>query len=227
MISNLFLNGAVSLSFDDGWRSVYENALLILERSGIKSTQFIISGRLDERQFPQYMSLEHIKEFEKLGHEIGCHTASHKHLTQESQSIIESEIFLSLKYLKNEGLNITTFSYPFGEYDKKIIEKVKQAGFIGARSTIKGYNTKLTDPFLLKRQAVKVDTPISQVKGWIDKAQQKNIWLILSLHQIDYEGRALSTTPEILSQITNYILDRKITTLTIREGLNMMRVKII
>ena len=222
-MNQLFLNGAISLSFDDGWRSIYENALPILEKSKLKSTHFIISDCLDDAQFPQFMNLENIKELEKLGHEIGCHTAGHKHLIQESQSIIESEIFLSLKYLKDKDFNVATFAYPYGGYDDRVIEIIKQAGFAGARSTINGYNTETTNLFLLKCQAIKVDTLMSQVKEWIHESQEKNVWLILMFHQIDHEGQAWSTTLEILSQITDYILERKIQTLTIRGGLNLLR----
>lgn len=204
----------ISLSFDDGWKSMYENVLPILKKSGLKSTQFIISGFLDDNQFPQYMNLDEVKELEKLGHEIGCHTASHRHLIRESQSIIESEILLSLKYLKEKGLNVETFSYPYGEYNETIMEKVKQ-GFIGARSLICGYNEKI-NPFLLECQVIKANTSFSQVKRWID--ENKN-WLILIFHQIDYEGREWSITPKILNQIIDYILEKKIQILTIRDGL--------
>ena len=36
--------GAVSFTFDDGWRSVYENAFPILEAAGVRATHYIVSG---------------------------------------------------------------------------------------------------------------------------------------------------------------------------------------
>jgi len=52
------------------------------------------------------------------------------------------------------------FAYPFGEYDKRVISTVKQPGFSGARSVIRGFNDRTTDHYLLRCQAVKVTTPV-------------------------------------------------------------------
>src|SRR5258705_10567003 len=103
------LSGAVTLSFDDGWKSVYENAFPLLEQAGIKATHYIVSGYLDDSQFPLYMNTRDIRELNRMGHEIGCHTSSHRHLPRESDRIIESEVRLSLEYLRELKVQIETF----------------------------------------------------------------------------------------------------------------------
>jgi peptidoglycan/xylan/chitin deacetylase (PgdA/CDA1 family) len=175
---------------------------------GLPSTFYIISGFLGE-QFPQYMDLDEIKELEKQGHEIGCHTASHRNLTTESPSIIESEINLSLKYLKDQGLNIKTFCYPYGEYNEEIVRIVKQS-FSGARSCHSGYNERI-NPYLLECYLLRRNTTFLQVKKLIDNNTN---WLILVFHQINNESREWSSTPEMLKQIVDYIIKKKIEVIT-------------
>ena len=221
--NNFFQSGAISLSFDDGWRSIYDNGLPILEKSGLKSTHYIISSCLDDEQFPRYMSMDHVRDLEKRGHEIGCHTVSHKHLLEESLGIIEEEIVLSKKFLEKRGFSVETLAYPYGEYNEEIIRVVQRAGFRGARTIVEGFNTEIVNPFLLECQAVKVKTSLADIKSWIDQAITNNVWLILMFHQIDNEGREWSATPKMLAEITDYLVRSKIKCITVREGIKLLK----
>ena len=61
-MGDVFPNGAVSLSFDDGWRCSYEQGLPILDEAQLPSTHYIISGCLDDQQFPRYMNVDHLRD---------------------------------------------------------------------------------------------------------------------------------------------------------------------
>lgn len=123
--------GTVVTSWDDGWILDLEVARL-LRKYKVKGTFFIISrnisqeGRLDENDVNDLAA--HF--------EIGAHTATHPRLTNLSFEEAERDI--------NEGkdeleaiLNrkIEVFCYPYGKFNQKIISLVKQAGFLGARTT--------------------------------------------------------------------------------------------
>src|SRR5665647_925886 len=41
-----FNEGMVTLTFDDGWRSIHDNALPLMNKYGIVSTQYLVSGFL-------------------------------------------------------------------------------------------------------------------------------------------------------------------------------------
>jgi peptidoglycan/xylan/chitin deacetylase (PgdA/CDA1 family) len=220
-----FEGGAVTLSFDDGWLSAYENAWPILERNGIKGTFYIISSYLDVRQFPRYMNKDHIKKLRDLGNEIGSHSVSHKHLSNETNSIIWREVKIAKDYLEDIVWGVESFAYPFGEYNNEVIDAIKRAGYRGARSTIRGWNDRTTDPYLLKVQAVRVEVEPEEVYTWIDYAINHDMWLILMFHQVDSEGRLWSTTPLKLEKIVYYISDKKIKVVTIDEGLRLMNRK--
>ena len=194
-MGDVFPNGAVSLSFDDGWRCSYEQGLPILDEAQLPSTHYIISGYLDDQQFPRYMNLDHLRDLTARGHEIGCHTASHKRLPTETQRIIEEEILLSRRYLERLVGSVETFSYPYGEYDQRIVAVVKRAGFLGARSVHDGLNDEGVDPFVLKCKAVTLRTTIREVRKWIEAARHRQAWLVLMFHQIDHEGRPRVVLP--------------------------------
>lgn len=218
----IFADGAVTLSFDDAWRCVYENALPILEDAGVRSTHYVISGYLDDEQFPRYMNANHIRELARRGHEIGCHSASHQHLATETASILEEEIVLSRRYLERLVGPVETFAYPYGEYDDRVLAAVKLTGFIGARTIHAGFNTEAVDPFLLKCKGIELQTTIREVTKWVDAARDRNAWLILMFHQVDHEGRPWSTTPETVKAIAGHLVRTGVTTITVRDGLKML-----
>ncbi len=218
----IFNEGAVTLSFDDGWRCVYENALPILEEAGVKSTHYVISGYLDDEQFPRYMNGADIRNLASRGHEIGCHSASHQHLTTETPSILREEIVLSRRYLENLVGPVETFAYPYGEYDDRVLAAVKLTGFIGARTIQAGFNTQAVDPFLLKCQGVNLHTTMHEIAKLVDSARRQNAWLILTIHQVDHEGRPWSSTPETVRAIARHLVRTGVTTITVRDGLKML-----
>jgi peptidoglycan/xylan/chitin deacetylase (PgdA/CDA1 family) len=49
----LFGQPLLSVTFDDGWESVYTQAMPILQRDGIRTTQYVLSGTEKD---PLYMS---------------------------------------------------------------------------------------------------------------------------------------------------------------------------
>lgn len=216
--SNVPGRALVTLSFDDGWRSVYDNAFPTLKRSGFKATHYIVSGYLDSFQLPLYMNVEHIRELYLAGHEIGCHTVSHRHLPLEPVALIESEVDRSKSYLMQLGFAVSTFAYPFGEYDVRVIGQVRRSGFVAARSTIEGLNDASTDPMLLRTRAVRVDTKLSEVTEWLESAVREKQWLILMFHQIDEEGREWSARPSMLEGIVERISRHDIRVVTVSEA---------
>ena len=64
----------VSLVFDDGWSSIYENALPIVEAAGYKSTHYIITETLDG-DFDGYMSIADVLDLQSRGHEIDVYAS--------------------------------------------------------------------------------------------------------------------------------------------------------
>jgi hypothetical protein len=81
--------------------------------------------------------------------DIGCHSYSHPILTK----LDEESIFREIRYAKEAlesivGKEVKVFCYPKGIYNKEIIEAVKKAGFIAARTVrVLEYRVDLNSPF--------------------------------------------------------------------------------
>jgi TPR repeat protein/peptidoglycan/xylan/chitin deacetylase (PgdA/CDA1 family) len=184
----VFEHGLVSLAFDDSWRSVYDNAIPILEKDGLKSTQYVITVPVvdEPAKYEHNMSVENVLKLQEEGHEIGAHTRSHADLTQlKSPAEVDSELNGARADLLGAGVSdVATIAYPYGKYNAAI-EQAAKVNYIGARSVDLGFNTTDIDRFALKTQLVQRTTSADQIKTWIDYALANRLWLILTFHRVE------------------------------------------
>jgi peptidoglycan/xylan/chitin deacetylase (PgdA/CDA1 family) len=215
-----FNQGFVSINFDDGWRTTFENALPILDQAGLKSTNYIITGRFD---FPAYIDAGQTKSIYTRGHEVGAHTRTHRDLATLSDTDKRTEIAGSKNDLEALGIQgVNSFAYPFGSYNSATDAIVKQSGFSSARTSDGGFNTKNGNKFLLKRQPIENTATFAQVKGWIDQARSNRTWLILLFHRVDTSGTQYSITPTLFKQIVDYLKSQNVSVVTTSQGVAQM-----
>jgi peptidoglycan/xylan/chitin deacetylase (PgdA/CDA1 family) len=213
--------GYVSLNFDDGYLSTYQNALPILNAAGFKSDQFIITGRMNP-QFPGYVQPNQVLDMQAHGHAIEAHTRTHPDLTALTPSELINEVQGSRDDLKNIGVTpVNYFAYPYGDYNSNVIQAVKNAGFFGARSSDGGFNDPANPSiYALKRKPMTNTTTFSQIKMFIDQAMADKTWVILLFHQVDDTGAEYAVTPELFQQVVNYLQSINVKPVTISEVLN-------
>jgi peptidoglycan/xylan/chitin deacetylase (PgdA/CDA1 family) len=124
-------------SWDDG--SVNDLRLLkLLKRFDIKGTFFIPQNfNNNDAKYSSYirrLTAEEIKTI-SLTQEIGAHSLSHRILTELSDEEIIKEVSESRVFLEEiTGKKINIFSFPGGIFNEKIIDTVKNIGYIGART---------------------------------------------------------------------------------------------
>lgn len=214
--------GIVSLTFDDGWKSIYQNAIPILNNAGIKSTQYINPSRFT---FPAYVTAQEVLAMQSSGHEIGSHTKTHPDLTTLSAAEARAEIEGSKQDLLAIGVkSVNTFAYPFGAYNDSVKQMVMDAGYLSARSSDGGFNKKGTlNLYALARHPVNSDTTPTQIKSWIDQAVANDLWLILVFHNVDTSGSVYSTTPAILQETVDYLKSKNVKVVTLSDGVELMK----
>jgi peptidoglycan/xylan/chitin deacetylase (PgdA/CDA1 family) len=223
-----FGQAMVSLNFDDGWESAFQNGIPMLNNANLKSTQYIISGEVGDAG-NGYISQSEILSMQKQGHEIGSHSVTHQDLTTLSSPQAQKEIVGSKSVLEGMGINtITSFAYPFGAWNSAVEGLVKNVGYLGARTAGNypedfGVNYANTDKYALKTQVLTKATTLSNVQQWINDAISKKAWLILVFHQIDDSGSQYSTAPSNLGQIINYLKANNVKVVTNSEGLAQMK----
>jgi peptidoglycan/xylan/chitin deacetylase (PgdA/CDA1 family) len=214
----------VSIDFDDGYRSAYEHALPILDKAGMRSGQFIVTGVLGQ---PGYVTKENVLDMERRGHEIGAHTRTHPHLSGMGSSDQRIEINgskLDLEILLDHP--VKNFCYPFGSYDENTQRIVREAGFQNARTVNWGNTSQGTNPFLLPvAKDITPKTTLADLQRWIEDAGRgpKQTWVILVFHRFDEQGE-MSISSEVFQQIVDYLVQRKIKVMTHSEALWYLRI---
>ncbi|MHB1601627.1 MAG: polysaccharide deacetylase family protein, partial [bacterium] len=171
----------VSLTFDDGSKSVYSRGLEVMRNNGVKATVFMVSGLIgginewdikNGENEDEMLNLSELKKMVEYGIEIGAHTLTHPHLTLISPEEAFSEISLSKKNLEDLlGESVNFFAYPYGDYNEEIEKIVEKAGFYGACITKTGIVKKGADFFALKRVAIRHNTDFFKFKRKIWKVR--------------------------------------------------------
>lgn len=130
------------LTFDGIYRNVYENMDILEGRNII----FFVMGDYVGKD-NHYQDLNKNKPFERMcdWHEIGYlvgklhaklgwHTWSHPNLTKVDDETLKREV--------TPPFPMDLFGYPYGDFDERVIQAVKDAGFTEGWSVIKGDNSQ-------------------------------------------------------------------------------------
>lgn len=127
----------VTTSWDDG--DILDKRLAsLLSRYGIRGTFYISKDYRPKRLLEQ-----EILDLAKV-HEIGAHTLTHPDLRTITPADKKNEINGSKQWLETLlGSEVKMFCYPKGLYDNSVVSAVREAGFLGGRTTELG---ALTSP---------------------------------------------------------------------------------
>ena len=147
------------LTFDDGYRGVFERALPALLARGFSATVFVVADRIGgvndwdgETPGEPLLSADEIRALHAAGVEIGSHGATHRALTRLSDGELSRELVGSRDTLERiVGAPVTSFCYPFGDFDDRVVEATRAAGYRAATVSRGGISKDLSDPFRLKR----------------------------------------------------------------------------
>jgi peptidoglycan/xylan/chitin deacetylase (PgdA/CDA1 family) len=144
----------IVFTFDDGYKDAFDNAVPILLKYGYTGS-FAIATELLGR--PTYAVWDDVIAAHKAHMEIVSHTENHLDLRNPvySESDLHREIFDSKNILEAKlGVPVDFFVYPYGRYDEKVLDLVKQAGYKMAFTT--AYGTELSYDRLLVEPRVRV-----------------------------------------------------------------------
>ena len=211
--------GVVSINFDDGFESAFVNGMPFVDAAGLKTTQFIITRKLDE---PSRVSAGQMLAMQANGHEIAAHTRTHPHLSTLTDAQQRDEIDGSLQDLRvNWGINAAVFAYPYGDYNDSTVAIVRADGFSGARTISQGFNNSNSQALLLKCFIIDDhnNNDINRITQAIDDAQANGTWLILLFPRVDEPGNPISISHEIIEQTVNHLVEKKTPVVTMSEGL--------
>ncbi len=165
---------SVVLTFDDGYLSNYIYAYPILKKYGFRATVFVITGMVMDKteelnskrlnfigwdQIHQYGDV-----FEHGGHTHNLHyvTGSYSHLVSSPKRKIIADLKKSQDLLQTEY-----FAYPYGQYNDKVIDALKETGYKMAFTTNPGRVFPGDDLYRLGRLCIDRKTTMNMFKDYV------------------------------------------------------------
>jgi peptidoglycan/xylan/chitin deacetylase (PgdA/CDA1 family) len=124
-----------AVTFDDGFKSVAENAVPELIERSIPATIFVTSDLLGETPgwagYPgRFMSLEELRELPSGLISLGSHTRTHPFLPKLDEQAASDEIGGSrLKLREMLGRECTLFAFPYGAFTPALVSVCRRAGY--------------------------------------------------------------------------------------------------
>jgi peptidoglycan/xylan/chitin deacetylase (PgdA/CDA1 family) len=220
----------VTVTFDDGWETIFSQALPLLQQYGIPTTQYILGGTFDN---PLYMSVAQIRAMQKAGHEIAAHTMTHRDLTHLNDADLYWELAESKEVLVKEFGTIKEFASPLGAFDTRTIDQIKHL-YRSQRNTaadpavlVDGNDVNVRDTFdayNIIAYTVRSTTTAQDIEALLEYTVQHNGWLVLNYHQVDEnvasKGEVYGVTPAMLRAHLQQIVDRPVRVDTIGNVLD-------
>jgi peptidoglycan/xylan/chitin deacetylase (PgdA/CDA1 family) len=135
--SGRFPLGVAALTFDDGFRSVVDEALPAMTARGFAGTVFLASGlvgltgdqaRVRNQDLDRdLMDWEAARSLLQAGWEIGSHSVNHSDLTRLDAATRERELGDSKAQLEQHlQVPIRSFAYPYGHLDRSVRDAVSR-----------------------------------------------------------------------------------------------------
>ncbi|HXX85866.1 MAG TPA: polysaccharide deacetylase family protein [Casimicrobiaceae bacterium] len=164
--------GSFVLTFDDGFRSVREFALPLLERLRWPFTVFVVSDLIgkddawtrssnpDGATYP-LLNADEILELQRRGVAFHSHTCTHPSLPSLDDARLMHELVESRATLQRLlGSRVDYLAYPFGHVDDRVAASARSASYRAAFCTRPGFNRRDVDRFHIRRIDVYgTDTP--------------------------------------------------------------------
>ncbi len=192
----LLPDGAVLVTVDDGFESLYAGALPLLRRYRVPAVAFIPAGLIEPQddeaaavrvRGPEpRLTWKQIVELSEAEVAIGSHAWTHRSLGRMSLDEVRTEAVRSRTLLERHTQRaVTAFAYPFGtraDYDVRVAQAVGESGYTCAFTARHGAVCPGLDPFTLPRVKVEGGEPFWMFTllcrggldpwAWVDR----NLW---------------------------------------------------
>lgn len=201
----------VSFTFDDVPDSALSEGAAILERHGVHGT-FYIAGSLAGQVEPDRVLIapEGCRELADRGHEIGCHTFSHRRIRDIPGADLPRDLDRNTAYLTSIGIvpPPTNFAFPYNAAWPPARPEFRRR-FRTCRGAGEAINRGLVDPLMLK--AVEIRQPEAEARAltrWIDAVTETPGWLVFFTHDIAPHPTGYGCTPQTFDHLVGYAVER-------------------
>ena len=216
----------ISITWDDGIRSIHDVVFPICKQFDVKCTMYVSTGIVDgpweivgtptlKMDYP--ITWPKLHEMADAGWEIASHTVTHPNFSKITGDEMHKELKDSKDILTDKGFKVSNFAYPYGAHtctidqhlnDQKIPEIVSHH-YKSARTTCEGMIDLNNIINRWRLPAISLSVGLNNIKEWIKRGGSQN-WIILYGHTVRVPG--ISNVGEIrdaehMKQILSYIRD--------------------
>ncbi len=208
----------VTLTFDDAFADQMQ-AQALLKKYGMRGTFYVNSGTID---LPGYMTRANLDTLKANGHEIGGHSVTHPSLPTLPAAEQNRQICRDRNTLSSWGYTVTSFAYPFVDFDASTKAIVQECGYNSGRavgdlrSPYSCSDCPTTEP-IPPADRYEIRTPDETDRTWsqknlrdtVTRAERDGGWLVLNIHHICATNCVTeSITPKNLEDFLKWLKPR-------------------
>lgn len=153
---------ALIITFDDAYESTYTFALPRMSNYGFRGVVYVPVAYIGKTndwdvQFAgkiyKHLSHEQLREMSEKGFELGSHGLTHRLLRSMDAAELGAELVQSKQILENiSGAPILSISYPFGRYNRRILQLSAEAGYLYGVGAIRFNSSEYAEQNLCMRR---------------------------------------------------------------------------
>ena len=152
--------GTIVITFDDGCATDLRIAAPALSQRGFTATSFVVTGWIGRAGF---MAAQDLRELLQTGIEVGSHAATHRFLSDLSETEIEEELLSSKRALEDIlSAPVEHFSCPGGRYDARVLRIAEHVGYRSVSTSAIGFNSARKKFTVFNRDAIYANTDLEQ-----------------------------------------------------------------
>lgn len=212
----------VSFTFDDIPASAAEQGAAILEEAGCLGTFYVAGGLVGAVEPGRRLATrDQCRDLHRRGHEIGCHTFSHRAVSGLDSSALADDVARNAAFLgeADSGIALTNFAYPFNTTSLRAKRQLERH-FASCRGGVPGINTGRIDlGFLRAVELADEQIDMDLVRHWIARVVESRGWLVFFSHGISETREPWGCTPALLRMAVSEALTRGTDVVTMREAL--------
>jgi peptidoglycan/xylan/chitin deacetylase (PgdA/CDA1 family) len=212
----------VSFTFDDAPDSAASHGAPLLEEFGGRATFYLAASQVNQWSGHWLgLSDEAVLRLHRGGHEIACHTFSHRRAVDLDEVTLAQEIAQNRDYFRalDPTIKLDNFAYPYGL--ASIWRKPQLAkSFRSARGILPGINRGVVDlQFLRSSPLIDRDVDAAGIDRQFDAAVGSGGWLIFYGHDVVNQPSPYGCSPALLRHALNAARQRGVAIVTVAEAL--------
>jgi len=212
----------VSFTFDDIPVSAATIGAPMLEEFGGLGTFYVAGGLVNRRtDHGDCVDPDGIIRLSRVGHEIACHTFSHRRAIDLDAAAMATELAQNRRFLEglDASIKLENFAYPFG---LATVARKRQLtnSFRSARGILPGINNGTIDvQFLRSTPLIDKDIDRAGIDRIFDEAVATGGWLIFYTHDVADAPSPWGCTPGLLRHALEAAKRRNMPMVSVAEAL--------